>query len=187
MIIYEDYIPEEVTLHGISLNGIPISLKVYLSPDNKTMIPQVLNSDREYARRSYSTHKRCECGNIYEISKYCEPCREKKDTEKYNSLPVVPMIFPCFVNDKFYEEVEYLEDDIADGELDISKAEIYPTKKVEFIYPLQDNIYDYINENCDCDLNIDVLELENDLNIRLQNMTPIYEADTSRRMIYEKV
>jgi hypothetical protein len=35
-------------------------------------------------RKELSTHKTCECGNIFHKNSYCSPCYSKKSNENYN-------------------------------------------------------------------------------------------------------
>ncbi len=42
--------------------------------------------DEHMARYNGSTHKQCECGNIFKKHAYCEPCHQKRQDEKYAAL-----------------------------------------------------------------------------------------------------
>lgn len=43
--------------------------------------------DERMARYDGCTHRRCDCGEVFEIRSYCRKCSSKRDREKYLSMP----------------------------------------------------------------------------------------------------
>jgi len=65
--------------------------------------------DERMARWAGSTHKKCECGNIYPKSGWCSPCHEKKAEEEWNKMEIVEYTGGPVVihdSDSYFESLE---------------------------------------------------------------------------------
>lgn len=77
--------------------------------------------DEDMARRKGATHKKCQCGHIYEKHGYCVNCHRKDREEKYEKMPFklwdgqTPLCL--FDDDMFFyilEDIESYLDDLDD-------------------------------------------------------------------------
>lgn len=77
------------------------------------------------ARQDGYTHKKCECGNIFEkkwVYSVCEDCRRKGDYERFLNLPYKEWDGVEFVReydgDKFFWDLESLQEYMYENDLD---------------------------------------------------------------------
>lgn len=72
-------------------------------------------------RRELSTHKTCECGNIYKKNSYCEPCASKRFQEGYQNKPYkywdleTPLCL--YSDDKYFFDIDDIETYLEDNNL----------------------------------------------------------------------
>lgn len=197
--VYPDYEPEKIIFKGITQAGKEIIFKGFLDEDRSIVNIIHLNTSEDTIKKDMATHIKCpSCGKIYKKDYYsiCQDCRNKKEIEEYNNLVVVPLSFPCFVNDEFIADESELEDYIALNEIeDTSTLQIYPADKLQLKIDLVDHITDYL-----CDMGYedsieellpskeyeDLLILSSKINSILNSIQPSYESDMSKRMVYCK-
>ncbi len=189
MRIYPDWEPQIVTLSGNLPDGTITSVDYYY--DEKGFLYPVGPSGFDYVKSQESTHIRCECGEVFEKNYYtkCKKCRDKEALDKYLALPVVPISYPCFVNDELcFDECE-LEDYILNEEItDTSILEIHPAIKVKFDFDVIEYLNDWACDNGIEDLSFspsDEKLLDNlSLDIELMVNTNLnwYEADDKHRI-----
>lgn len=78
---------------------------------------------KERAMYANSTHKKCDCGNLFKINAYCETCREKKFKEKFLNLEEVEWdgesALVCFDDDRYFYSLEEAQEYCDDNEIDI--------------------------------------------------------------------
>lgn len=196
MRIYPDWKPPIVVLSGNLPDGTKTSLDYYYDEKSKSLYPINGIGTGDYIKSLWSTHTKCECGEVYLKDHYtkCKKCRDKADEDKYLALPVVEMSYPCFVEDKFINDDDELECYIDDEEItDTTTLEIYPAKKVKFKF----NVLEYIQDWC-ADEGIEdfsfslsaeklVDNLSSDIELMVNTNLNWYEADTKHRMEYKGV
>jgi len=188
MKVYGEFEPEKIMLHGIAMDGAPISIPYYLS-SNKKYVYQ----NHESAMYEESDCRRCNvCGNLTENKQYimCNACVEKKGKNRYMSLPEVPFTYPCFVDDEFIEDEDCMDDYLENHE-ECIPTEIYPAIKKSFSLDL----IDYIDENLELEDSFSDLltdsqnalfaELEEKINNLISiALTSYYDCDMKHRMTY---
>ena len=73
-------------------------------------------------RKELSTHKTCECGNVYEKNSYCDPCATKRSNDAYLNKPfktwdgVEPVC--TWHGDNYFFDVESIEEYLEENDLD---------------------------------------------------------------------
>ena len=135
MRIYPDWEPQIVTLSGNLPDGTIVNTDYFYNKKSHSLYPITGSGTKDYFKKEWATHIKCECGEVYEKNYYtkCKKCRDKEDLDKYLALPVVPMSYPCFVNDRYINDEDELECYINDEEItDTSTLEIYPAEKIGF-------------------------------------------------------
>jgi hypothetical protein len=102
--------------------------------------------DESTARYAGCTHKVCACGEVTEKHYiFCKNCRDKKDREKYLSLPVVPWdgVTPlCIFNsDHYFFDESELEDYCEENECKKEDLQILICRP-QFAHEIQGDIYE---------------------------------------------
>jgi hypothetical protein len=79
-------------------------------------------------RKELSTHKTCDCGNIYEKNSYCDPCATKRSLENYCNKPfkvwdgTTPLC--TWDNDTYLFDIESIEEYLEENELEPSDLQL---------------------------------------------------------------
>jgi hypothetical protein len=205
-IIYEDIDLEHITLSGIDSKGKEYMVNAIVSPSLKE---GEVSFDENLVRYRLATHKKCEsCGKIISIHGFttCEECRNKKEIEKYLSLPVVEFTdFPLalYDGDEFFFDSDdlysYLDD--RDKE-DIGYIQLITTKVISLPYiDLRDQLEENFMNSDDVDLDYifgldstgrNLKELEELVNTSLSEMyykngNKYYESDITGRILLGSV
>jgi hypothetical protein len=78
-------------------------------------------ADERTARYAGSTHRHCPtCGTVIPQRSYCRVCHERQEIAAYTAMPRqiwdgTGMVY-AQAKDRYYSELAYAEDDLADGE-----------------------------------------------------------------------
>lgn len=79
-------------------------------------------------RKELSTHKTCECGNVYEKNSYCDPCATKRSNESYykKKYKVWDGATPLcnWRDDKYFFDIESIEEYLEENELEPSDLQL---------------------------------------------------------------
>lgn len=76
----------------------------------------------EMARHNSATHKKCECGEVYEARSYCKSCSRKRRIESYYKMPYKEWdgktILAMHDGDEFFNDMDQLADYCENHEID---------------------------------------------------------------------
>lgn len=108
---------EKVILRDSSEAATPVTITAWRSAKGRLFF------DESTARYDGSTHTCCsDCGKISENPyTVCKPCRDLRDEAKYDAMPRSEwdgkaMLYSD-VRDKYYDSIEYAEDDLEENEI----------------------------------------------------------------------
>ena len=85
------------------------------------------------ARYANSTHKKCECGNVFEKNNYCRPCSEKTSRERFLKLEEVEWdgesMMALYNDDRFFLDMDEVYEYCEDNEIDIKEIDLMHCEK----------------------------------------------------------
>lgn len=142
------------------------------------------------ARYANSTHKKCECGNVFEKNSYCRPCSEKKSIERFLKLEEVEWdgISMMCIRDgsRFFSDMQEVVEYCEENEVDITNLELMHCEKCLKISEV--NINELNEEYCTEDGNgvsefhPEIAEKVEELNELIKNTEPKIWFQTNKRI-----
>jgi len=141
------------------------------------------------ARYANSTHKKCECGNVYEKNSYCRPCSEKSSMECFLKLEEVEwdgVSMMCLRYDnQFFSDMYDVHEYCENNEIDIKELELMHCEKQVNISEI--NIDELNEEYCTedegvSDFHPEIAEKVKELNELIRNTEPKLWFQTNKRI-----
>lgn len=144
--------------------------------------------NEELARYAGSTHRKCECGEVFTRNSYCRTCSDAKEREQFLKMPVVEWDGSAMLydqnTDKYFSEIEDILEHYENDEIDINGAMIIVcepnyAREIESDYWCDELPGDLSFEECG-GVDAETVELLNKLNAKLKNTILSYSPGTNR-------
>lgn len=144
------------------------------------------------ARRELSTHKACECGNIYKKNSYCDTCATKRTQEIYQNKPYkdwdLKTPICLYGSDEYFFDIDEVETYIEDNDLQPEDLNLVICEEI-FISNIEENYWeDIIPENFDSisDGNKEFAEKLKEFNEFISKQPPFSWSEGKYRTSYKR-
>lgn len=146
------------------------------------------------ARYANSTHRKCECGEIYSKSSFCRPCSDKKSKENFLKLEEVEWDGESMMceryGDRFFSDMDEVLEYCEENEIEIEDLELMHCEKSVKISEI--NI-DELNEEYGTEdgrgvseWHPEIAEKVKELNELIRNTEPKLWFQTNKRIKIDK-
>lgn len=144
--------------------------------------------NEDLARYAGSTHRKCECGEVYTKNYYCQKCSDTKERERFSKMPVVEWDGSAMLydqnTDKYFSSIDEViehyeyEDTVLNSAMIIVCEPNY-AREVESDYWCDELPEDTSFEECG-GVDAETVELLEKLNAKLKNTILSYSPGTNR-------